>query len=63
MSEKKPKASKADRVWVDIYSYGWLVSWFAAIWVEEYRWHLFWTGSLLLFVAILAASSKDYSRE
>lgn len=63
MSEKKPKASKSDRVWIAIFSYGWVASWFAAIWIEEYRWHLFWTGLLLLFIGLLAVSGKDYSRE
>lgn len=63
MSEKKPKATKSDRFLMAVYSWGWIGSWFAAIWMSEYNWQLFWTGSMLLFIGFVAASTRDYSRE
>lgn len=63
MSKKMPKANKLERFLMGVYSFGWVGTWFAAIWVSEYSWQLFWTGSMLLFIGFLAASVRDYSCE
>jgi hypothetical protein len=63
MSEKKPKATKLDLFLMAVYSWGWIGSWFTAIWMREYSWQLFFTGSMLLFMGFVAASVRDYSKE
>jgi len=41
------------RLSIELFGWGSLIAWFSSIWVPDYRWRLFFTGLLLLFLAII----------
>lgn len=58
----KPKATETDRFWTNVLGYSWLGCWVASIWWEPYRWEFFWSGLFALFLCLLAAGAKDYTK-
>ncbi len=57
-TEEKPKKQRStmEEIEYQIFNYGWLITWFTCIWVEEYRWPLFWTGAFCLCLGMLMAA-------
>lgn len=39
----------------------WIATWYLAIWVDEYRWKLFFTGLFSLILGLLIVAEKKES--
>lgn len=46
-------------LWIGILSFVWISTWFAAIWIEEYRIKLSFTGLFALILAMMSVHESD----
>jgi len=56
--QKKPKWSKIDQLFLEIFSCIGVLGWFVVIWSDIYKFKLFFTCLLCLFLAIIGIHTK-----
>lgn len=61
MEEKKKDRprTKQEQIELLIFTYVWMVTWFLAIWVEQYRQPLFLTGLFCFILGLLIVSGTS----
>lgn len=58
MSEKRIR-TKFEHVQAEIYGWTWVITWLTAIWTEDYRPQLFFTGLFCLVLGMLIVGNTE----